>query len=160
MKAFLGTMWGKVIAVLVALVVFGGIGAALMFGGKDSDKETQSGEGEGLIVIEEGEETDDAVIDATDWEDLTGEESTDGNTDANTNSNTNDASNPNSGSNSSTNDNTTNSNGSNTDSSNSNNGSNTDSDKDTEDNKDDDSSNNNNNNNNNSSTTEQWGPFF
>ena len=73
MKEFLGTTLGKVIAVLAALVVFGGIGVALMMGGKNSDKETQGNEGEGLIVIEEGEETDEDVIDASDWEDLTGE---------------------------------------------------------------------------------------
>ena len=73
MKEFLGTTLGKVIAVLAALVVFGGIGVALMLGGKDSDKGTQGNEGEGLIVIEEGEETDEDVIDASDWEDLTGE---------------------------------------------------------------------------------------
>ena len=74
MKEFLGTTLGKVIAVLAALVVFGGIGVALMMGGKDSDKGTQGNEGEGLIVIEEGEETDEDVIDASDWEDLTGED--------------------------------------------------------------------------------------
>lgn len=74
MKEFLGTTLGKVIAVLAALVVFGGIGVALMMGGKNSDKETQGNEGEGLIVIEEGEETDEDVIDASDWEDLTGED--------------------------------------------------------------------------------------
>lgn len=45
MKEFLGTTLGKVIAVLAALVVFGGIGVALMMGGKDSDKETQGNEG-------------------------------------------------------------------------------------------------------------------
>lgn len=73
MKEFLGTTLGKVIAVLAAVVVFGGVGVALMLGGNDSEKETQGGEGEGLVVIEEGEETDEDVIDATDWEDLTGE---------------------------------------------------------------------------------------
>lgn len=102
MKEFLGTTLGKVIAVLAALVVFGGIGVALMLGGKDSDKGTQGNEGEGLIVIEEGEETDEDVIDASDWEDLTGESDdksddksgsegtgVNGNTNGNTNSNTN-----------------------------------------------------------------------
>lgn len=102
MKEFLGTTLGKVIALLAALVVFGGIGVALMLGGKDSDKGTQGNEGEGLIVIEEGEETDEDVIDASDWEDLTGESDdksddksgsegtgVNGNTNGNTNSNTN-----------------------------------------------------------------------
>ncbi len=96
MKEFLGTTLGKVIAVLAAVVVFGGVGIALMLGGKDSEKETQGGEGEGLIVIEEGEETDEDVIDATDWEDLTGEaedksddKSSSEGTDANGNTNNN-----------------------------------------------------------------------
>lgn len=72
MKGFLATTLGKVIAVLAATVVFGGV--ALMFGEKGSDKDTQvGGEGEGLIVVEEGEESDEDVIDASDWEDLTGE---------------------------------------------------------------------------------------
>lgn len=74
MKEFLGTTVGKIVAVLAAVVVFGGIGAALMLGGKDSEKEPQGGEGEGLVVIEEGEETDEDVIDATDWEDIAGTE--------------------------------------------------------------------------------------
>ena len=75
MKEFLGTTLGKVVAVLAAVVVFGGVGVALMLGGNDSDKDTQSvGEGEGLVVIEEGEETDEDVIDATDWEDIAGTE--------------------------------------------------------------------------------------
>lgn len=77
MKEFLRSTLGKVIVVLAAVLVFGGIGIALMFGGKDSDKETQGGESDGLIVIEEGEETDEDVIDATDWEDLTGEAESD-----------------------------------------------------------------------------------